>query len=279
MIAIVIPVHNRIQFTVDCLNSLRKQTYKDFKVIVVDDGSTDGTTDILAKDFPEVKVLMGDGNLFWTAAINRGVAHALKSGVSYILSLNNDTLAREDFLEKMFYWAIQKPEALMGALALDYKTGNPVYGGAVLDWRKNTNRYLLEELSPGEHKGLHPVNHFPGRGLWIPACVFKKTGLFNENVFPHYYADYDFTHKATLTGFEVYCNFDAVIYTYPKESGDYQNRKVKNLNNYYHHLFGIKGGGNLKNFTRFAFKNCPLPYLPYFLISGYVRRIFGYLIK
>ena len=63
MIYIVIPVFNRKQFTKDCLDSLRKQTDKRFKVVVVDDGSTDGTSDMLKEEYPEVHILYGDGNL------------------------------------------------------------------------------------------------------------------------------------------------------------------------------------------------------------------------
>lgn len=279
MIAIVIPVHNRIKFTLACLNSLKKQTIKEYTVILVNDGSTDGTAERVAKEYPEVKILQGDGSLFWTASINMGIAYALQRGAKYVLSLNNDTVATPDFLERMQEWADRKPEALMGALALDAETGKPVYGGAILDWRKNTTRYLLDEIPSGPYKGLHRVNHFPGRGLWIPAAVFDKIGMFAEKVFPHYFADYDFTCRASQKGFPVYCNYDAAIYTYPAESGDYKNRRKKNVKNYYNHLFGIRGGGNLRNFTRFALRNCPPYYLPYFLLNGYVRRFFGYFIK
>lgn len=69
MIHIIIPVHNRLNFTIDCLNSLKKQDiYNQFNLIVVDDGSTDGTSEYLKKNFPEVKILNGDGSLYWGGA-------------------------------------------------------------------------------------------------------------------------------------------------------------------------------------------------------------------
>ena len=64
-----------------------------------------------------------------------------------------------------------------------------------------------------------------------------------------------------------------------EESGDYQLRINKSLKNYYLHLFGIKGGGNLKIFLKFALKNCPKKYLPTFLVIGILRRIFGYVLE
>ncbi len=68
---------------------------------------------------------------------------------------------------------------------------------------------LLDKLPKDQQKGLHKVTHFPGRGLWIPRKVFDVLGLFDEKKFPHYYADYDFTHSAVRAGFEIYCNYDA----------------------------------------------------------------------
>ena len=70
MVYIVIPCFNRKKLTRGCLQALENQTYKDFKVIVVDDGSTDGTANMITREFPETILLFGDGNLFWTGATN-----------------------------------------------------------------------------------------------------------------------------------------------------------------------------------------------------------------
>lgn len=279
MIYIVIPVYNRKEFTRECLLSLRKQTYQDFKVVVTDDGSTDGTDQMLADEFPEVEVIKVTGGLFWTAATNLGIELALERGTDYVLTLNNDTIASENYLEKMYEWAQKKPNALLGSYALDSKTQQPVYGGEFLNWRTNQVKSLLQKLRPEEQVGLHEVSYFPGRGLLIPVAVFEKVGLFNQKTFPHYFADYDFTQQSIKHGFKVYCNYDAKLYTYPEESGDRQNRRRKTFKNYYNHLLGIKGGGNLRNFTNFVFRNCPPQYIPYVLLNGYIRRIFGYFIR
>lgn len=279
MIYIIIPVHNRKEFTRDCLESLRRQTYKSFVVVLVDDGSTDGTVEMVEKMFPEVKILSGDGTLFWTASINLGIRYALENNAEFILTLNNDTIAFDDFLEKMIYWAKKTPGALLGALAIDHQTKKPVYGGSIINWKINKTMNLIDHVNPLQQKGLHEVTHYPGRGLLVPAYIFTKIGLFDEIALPHYYADYDFTHLAIRKGFKVFSNYDAKLYIYPEESGDFANRKKKSLRNYKNHLFSIKGGGNLKNFTKYTFRNCPTFYVPIFLLIGYFRRIFGYLIK
>lgn len=273
---IVIPVHNRKHFTRDCLLSLRKQTFKNFKVIVVDDGSMDGTGKMIEEEFPDVILLKGDGNLWWTGATNMGVAYALDNGADYIMLLNDDIVAYDYFIENMMLWAEKKPRVLLGAFAVDAITKKPIYGGEIIDWKTADSTFLLDILDPEERCGLHEVTHFPGRGLLIPSEVFFKIGLFDAKHFPQAVADYDFTHRAVRADYKIFCNYDAQLLIYPDASGDAQLRKKKNLKNYYNHLFGIKGGGNLKKFTIYVVRNCPPRYQPWFLVRGYIQRVFGY---
>lgn len=276
MLHVVIPVFNRLPYTRACLHSLRQQTCPDFRIVVVDDGSTDGTAEMLATEFPEVDVVTGDGNLYWTAGVNAGIRRALALGATRVLTMNNDVLALPDFIQHMLACAAQHPTAVLGALELDAATGEPVYGGERLDWSTNTRHDLLTELSPAERHGLHPVTYLPGRGLLIPLAVIEAIGLFDEKRLPHYLADFDYTSVARRHGFPVFCNYDARLSTYPDESGQEQTRRQRTLRGYLQHLFGIRGGGNLLNFTHFSLKNCPRPYLPYFLLNGYARRLGGY---
>ncbi|MGI4824432.1 MAG: glycosyltransferase family 2 protein [Janthinobacterium lividum] len=276
MLYIVIPVFNRWRYTQECLKSLRLQSSLAFRTIVVDDGSTDETAAALARDYPEVEVVTGNGNLFWTAGVNLGIRRALALGATQVLTLNNDVVAAPDFVAKMLTVAAQRPSAVLGALEFDAATGEAIYGGERLDFKTNTRHDLLEELPPSQRTGLHPVTYLPGRGLLIPKAVIDKIGLFDEKRLPHYLADFDYTSVARRAGFPVYCNYDAHLSTYPEESGQTLTRKQRSLKGYLQHLFGIRGGGNMVNFTHFALKNCPKPYLPYFLLNGYARRLVGY---
>jgi GT2 family glycosyltransferase len=274
MICIVIPVHNRWKFTDACLVSLAQQTSPADLIIIIDDGSTDGTAAFIRDKFPDVIVLNGDGKLFWTAAINRGIKLALARGADYVLTLNNDTIASEDFIEKMLDLA--RPDILLGALDIDINTKQAYYGGEIFNWRSGKSQFLLNVLSKSQQIGLHEVSLFPGRGLLIPRKVFEVIGLFEEKWLPHYLADYDFTQLARRNGFKVFCNYDAKLYTYPEEGGDHKIRRKKSINAYLKHLFSIRGGGNLKNFTVYTCRNCPTQDMVFALVSGYVRRIGGF---
>lgn len=274
---IVIPCHNRRELTGNCLASLQKQSYQDFSVVVVDDGSTDGTSDMIRERFPGVHLLHGDGSLWWTGGVNKGIEYALEQGADYVITLNDDTLHAPDFVEKMVHWGKQEPNAVMGALEVDEGTGELLFGREIFD--KSTSLNQFKNLPEAERTGLKPVRYLPGRGLWIPRAVFEKIGLFDIENFPHYLADYDFTFNAQKAGFPEYMNFDARILTYPEESGEVQNRMNKTLKNYYNHLFSMRGGANLKDFTRYVTKNVePSRKVP-ILMEGYARRILGYWLK
>lgn len=279
MLYIVIPVFNRLTYTRACLEALRTQTEQGFQVVVVDDGSTDGTAEALAADYPEVTVLPGTGSLFWTAGVNLGLRHALELGAAWLMTMNNDVVPYPDFVAQMMRAAHSRPPALYGAFELDARTQEPVYAGGWLNWRTGSFRRLLDDVPPGQRHGQHPTECLPGRGLLIPRAVFDRIGLFAAELLPHYYADYDFTHQARLAGFEVYLNFDACLGTYPDASGDQQNRQQRTLRNYYQHLFSIRGGANLRDFTLFARRNCPPRDLPLCLLTGYSRRLVGYFLR
>lgn len=276
MLYLVIPVFNRWHFTRTCLHALQAQTVQDFRVIVVDDGSTDGTGEHLAREFASVLVLRGTGQLYWTAAVNLGIRCALARGADRIMTLNNDVVPPPDFLAKTLRWARRKPSALLGPLELDVATGRPVFGGETFNFLTHRTHRLLDSLPAEDRCGLHPVTYLPGRGLLVPAAVFVTLGLFDEHRLPHYLADYDFTSQARRAGFPVYVNYDTHLATYPDESGQARTRRRRSLRGYYQHLFGIQGGGNLRNFTHFALKNAPALLLPFCLLNGYLRRLLGY---
>ena len=275
-ICIIIPVHNRIDFTVACIRSLEKQTVKGFEIVVVDDGSTDGTSEIISKTFIEVTLLKGDGNLWWSGATNLGVNYALKNDFKYILCLNNDTAVLSDYVGKMIYWAEQKPTALFGSMLYDITTGEPFYVGSKMNWKPGIDEALIGKMPKDEFQGLIAVTHLPGRGLWIPAIVFDKIGLFDAKNFPQRAADYDFTFHAAKAGFPLFCNCDAKLYSYTKEVTGSQYTKKFCLRNYYKHLTDTKGGANIIVMWRFIMRNCPRRYRFKYATKSIVGAFIGY---
>src|ERR1700751_1054488 len=92
---ILLPVHNRKTITLQFVNRLKKQTHQNFQLILVDDGSTDGTADAVLSELPNTKVIRGDGNLWWGGGLQAGVDYLKQSCVDsdpIVLMINDDTI-------------------------------------------------------------------------------------------------------------------------------------------------------------------------------------------
>lgn len=269
---IVIPAHNRKPLTLACLASLAGQSCGEFSVVVVDDGSTDGTWEAIRQAFPQVHLIRGSGDLWWTRATNLGVLRALERGASRVVTLNDDLECAPDCLEKLLQAAARHPCALLGCAACDIATGTLTHRGAIIDWKSARFDGPPRPAGPD----LLEVSHLPGRGMLVPARVFRQIGLFDDAGLPHYGADYDFSMRAKAAGFALLCAAAARIYSHVEESGATALVARRSLPNYLRHLFGNKGGGNLAVFTRLAWRHCPRRYLPAFLVRGLAARLGGY---
>jgi GT2 family glycosyltransferase/glycosyltransferase involved in cell wall biosynthesis len=274
---VVIPVHNRVAFTRVCLDALSSQTVRGFHVVVIDDGSSDGTTEMIRAEFPAVRLLAGDGTLWWSGATNLGIAESKRHCATHILTLNDDTKPPPDFIENMLTAAGDRPGAIIGAHAVDAVSGRTVYGGEWMRWLTASSKNLMVDKRRARVR-LVETTHYPGRGLLIPVGVFDRIGQFDAVHFPQTAADYDFTHRARRAGYRVFCDSASVLRIHPAESGDAAYRLRKGWRNYYRHLFDVRGGGNLQVFFWYAVRNCPTPLLPICLVVGLTRRAGGYLL-
>jgi len=215
---IIIPVYNRKQMTRACLESLSRQNYRNFEIIVVDDGSLDGTEAMIKDQFPHVQVLRGDGNLFWTKAINLGVQTALKEAANndYILTVNNDLTVNPDYLDQLISLAEKSPKSLIGSIFIDADDNEIVLdGGVLIHWltakfeKLNAGKKYKELMDEG--KAFQEVDVLSGRGALIPARVFKEIGLYNAEQLPHHEADYEFSIRAKRKGYKLLVSYMATV--------------------------------------------------------------------
>ena len=277
MIYIVIPILNRLQYTIDCLNSLRTQSYLNFKIIIVDHGSSDGSSSFIILNYPEVIIIQGNINMWWAAATNLGVIRSIQLGAKYILTLNNDVFAPPNYLQALVNSAhLAPPNSLIGSTGIDSGTNKVNFRGVKGNWLTLNTIYYSNIIKTRPPNGLILLEGFPGRGLLIPVAVFKKIGLYDENYFPHYYADDDFTLRATKAGFKVYCSWDAELITFPNASGASDIKNSKGINGLFLHLTSIKGAGRLKDFIRYSIRHSPKYLIPFVLLNGTLRRVINF---
>ena len=282
---IIIPVHNRKHLTRECLFSLRKQTFQNFKVIVVDDGSTDGTEEMINEAFSDVILLKGDGNLWWTGATNMGIAYALAQADQddYILTLNDDTMVSPTYLQSLLDAALNHPSSLIGSIAVSNEDELTVVDAGVrINWltAKYTNLAEGREYNDILDAGslLQKVDVLPGRGTLIPIGVFQKVGLYDLKNLPHYGADYEFSRRANINGYNLLINYEAVVISNVKMTG--LNNRVNKLgwSDLFRSFFSIKSTNNLMQRWRFVRLCCAGWKFPVFYVCDVGRLIIGSLL-
>jgi len=272
-IFVVIPVHNRVGLTEECLDSLSRQTSDEFKIVVVDDGSTDGTSDMIFHRFPCVHVLSGDGSLWWTAAVNLGIEYSLAAGANYIVTLNDDTIFAPDMIEVLSRYGRHDTRLIQGAAAYDRAGEGLVYGALRADWLRGNFRWL--EPTMAHDSPLQPSEILCGRGLWIPVRAFRDVGLFAEDQLPQALADYEFTQRAARVGYSLAINHEARVLLGAASISSHQPRR-RDLPAFVAHLTSMTGSGNLKFFVRYAYMVAPKGARSWFAFIGVARRLIGF---
>lgn len=277
-VSIVIPAHNCLDETLDCINSLKCMTYSNFEIIVIDDGSTDGTAEILRREHPDVKVLSGDGNLWWSGSTNWGIRESLERNCDYVLTLNQDAVVDPLMLSAMVRTAQENRGALVGAKVYYYHQPNKIWfaGGKVRG--KIWNLYVVGhgEEDRGQYDVLTEMDWLTGMGMLIEASVFKRVGLIDQRAFSQYYADADFSMRAKKEGFKLLYEPSARIW---HKVGEYDPR-VRHTQPSLREIikdFGRKSTNkDLRIVWRFYARHCPKQWL---WLSFPVRVLYSLLLE
>ena len=251
MISIICPVHNHLEYTKKCLTSLSatidNSSYKEgINIIFVDDGSTDGTAEWINENYPEITVLKGDGNLWWSGAMNLGAKYALKQGAEYILVINNDNTFEEDYIEKLVRFTKDKNYKIVGSKVLESAT-NKVYCLGEYFNRK-TGKHGKYETPKEDKRTYYTVDCLPGMGTLIHHSVFEKIGYWNEKDFPLYYGDADFIVRAKENGIDAHVYQECIMWNDTGNTGFIHNGSFVKL---IRSLYSIKSHYNI--FVTFKF--------------------------
>ncbi|MBT4484977.1 MAG: glycosyltransferase family 2 protein [Candidatus Latescibacteria bacterium] len=202
LVATLLTCHNRKETTLACLKALYSQTGMEgveVNTYLVDDGCTDGTGDAVREAFPGVRVLQGDGNLYWCGGMRFAWAEAMKENYDYYLWLNDDTLLFDNALRTMLDTAVTVREShgqdgIVVGSTCDPDTGKQTYGG-VQRIDKTLGFRLIE---PSDKPQC--CDTMNGNCVLISKAVARVTGNLSGR-FTHAIGDTDYGLRACRDGF------------------------------------------------------------------------------
>lgn len=264
---VVCGVFNHLKDTKKFLECIRKQDYSKVKTFIVDDGSTDGTAEYIERKYPEVVVLKGNGNLWWTGAIKWAIEEILKVSQKedFILTINNDCVFSKNYIRILLHSGIKFKRTIIGSLAVDKNDQNNIYdAGMKIDWEKGKfillRPHYLNELPDGKLY-QKDVNILSTKGTLYPVEVFNKIGNFDQEHFPHYLSDYEFAYRAKKNGFQLILNYQAIVYNDTARTGLWKNEREKvSLKETWDLLFSRRSKLNVIDNFKFIKYCCPKEY-------------------
>lgn len=220
-VALVVPTFNRSQILMNLVSYIENQTVKPELFIVVNDGSTDNTSELLAAH-PMVTELKGDGNLWWTGSVNLGIKYVLDNHpeIDHIILQNDDVIIADDWLETLIKVGEQNPKALVGCAAVDYRDKQSItYAGKYTNSWFAFNKFVYKGKKLDEIDRELPIYPFDliGRGILIPVEVFHKIGLFDAEHFKHR-GDTELPLRARKAGYKLILSFKPLVFEMPDKT-------------------------------------------------------------
>lgn len=269
-LSIVMTVFNRLDLTIKCLERLFEQTGLrtsfQLHVVLVDDGSTDSTPEVLRSRFgSRVQVVSSSGGLFWSKGMALAQQTASSADPDFVVWLNNDVVLSHDAMDRLLatYHSQQRPAIVVGAM-MSPATGLTSYSG----FRQVSSR-------PGHLRMIVPTDKpqladtLNGNLVLIPREIYATVGVVDDN-FSHAYGDLDYGLRARRAGYSVIlaagyfgeCDRNPVDGTWE----DTSLRKRARLN-----LLLSRKGLPLGSHLRFVRRYSPILW-PVFVVVTYVKR-------
>ena len=191
---VLLPVHNRKQVTLAFVRCLKAQTYPIIRLMLIDDGSTDGTSEAVRGEYPSVDVIRGNGAWWWAGCLQRGLDRLKQSsanGEDIVFFANDDTTFDADFVQRAVGVLTGEPNCMLLARFRDPATGEIRESGIHADLR---TMQFQEAAEPAQ------INCLSTRGLFARWSSIKRTGDFHPRLLPHYLSDYEYTIRALRRG-------------------------------------------------------------------------------
>lgn len=204
-VAIIILTWNNWRDTLACVDSCRTLTWPNFRIIIVDNGSTDDSENQLRQHCPEVEIIQTGKNLGFAGGNNVGIRHAMQLHADYIWLLNNDAVAEPDSLAKLVETMEKESDAAFAGSKIYYHDDPQRIWFAGGIWEKNWLNIRQKgagEIDHGQFDRTEPVGSVSGCSMIARRAAINKIGLMDESYFL-YWEDTDWCARAWEKGYKV----------------------------------------------------------------------------
>jgi GT2 family glycosyltransferase len=203
LVYVVVLNWNSYAYTLKCLRSLQELKYPNYRIILIDNGSTDDSEAILKAAFPALTVIQTGKNLGYAGGNNIGIDHALASGADYIWLLNNDTEVDVHALSALVEALEANTQAGVAGSKI-YSLEEPEilsYAGGVIDlWRGQVRHRGRGEVDREQYDLCQPTAFVTGCSLLIRSSTIRHCGMMDVGFFL-YYEDLDWNLRIQKAGF------------------------------------------------------------------------------
>jgi GT2 family glycosyltransferase len=214
-VAVILVNLNSYDLTNDCINSLNYISYKDYDIIVVDNGSADHSGEKLKEKHPQIILLKSETNSGFTGGNNIGLTYSIENNYSYSLLLNNDTFVEKDFLTVMVDYLDEHDDVgvVQSKIFFNHNRSMLWNGGAYYSkWLGMTYvKGYFRKPSRNQYNKIKEVDWATGCSFLARNSVLKETGLLANNMFI-YYEDVDLSFRIREAGYKIIYHPDSIVY-------------------------------------------------------------------
>ena len=214
LVYVIVLNWNGKEETLECLESLQRVDYGNFRVLVVDNASTDGSVEVVGERYPEVEIIENSENLRYSGGNNVGIAQAMAHDADYVLLLNNDTVVDPSFLGRLVSAAAgDEKRGIIGAKIRYYGDRDLIwYAGGRVDFaRGGISHRGIRYRDNGEFDKGCATDYVTGCCMLIARPVIEEIGGLDEGYYI-YTEDADYCHRAGEAGFICYYEPSARIW-------------------------------------------------------------------
>ncbi len=268
MVFVLVPVHNRREITRKFIACLVAQTHPRTQLIVIDDGSTDGTAGMVMQAVPNAVIINGDGNWWWSGSMQRGYEWLLRHGPGdddVVLLANDDIGFEPDFLKRGIDCLAGQPDALLGARLQDRKKNDSALETGV---HANLRRFTFRTAKPDEG-----IDCLPTRALFLRWSSMLRLGGFHPRLLPQYWADYEYTLRARRLNLHCVTSGDVTIRANMETTGHHDLDALTG-GKFLRALFSVKTPLNPVYRTSFVLLASPWLWKPVNVVNVWLRAAF-----